>query len=201
MKYSPSTKTRKNNQSSYGARKSQNGTYGVATTIQLKDNRPEIILQRKLQKMANSMNTDLFPVQKKSSLEEEELLQGKFATTQKQDSIKHQKPDIVQRVPIDYTLTEGIDHPVILAGGIRLQFDTSNGNEARKYLDLMITNYRITIQGKYLISQAIRRSGGANNFVIADRLRLLAWFDHKYGIKMEDVARGGVFEPELGPDL
>ena len=116
-------------------------------------------------------------------------------------SIKQQTSSIVQRVPIDYTLTEGIDHPAIYAGGVRLVFDTSNGNEARKYLDLMITSYRITKEGKYLISQAIRRSAGANNIAIADRLRLSAWFDDRYGIKMEDIARGGLFEPEKGPEL
>ena len=53
---------------------------GGASTFQFEDNRPEAIVQRKLQKMANDQFNK--PVQKQE-LEEEELLQGKFEPVQK----------------------------------------------------------------------------------------------------------------------
>ena len=53
-----------------------------ASTFQFVDNRPEAIIQRKLQKMANDQFNK--PIQKQE-LEEEELLQGKFKTIQKQE--------------------------------------------------------------------------------------------------------------------
>ena len=115
-------------------------------------------------------------------------------------SMKQHESNVVQRFPLDYTLLEGIDHPAIHAGGVRLQFDTSRGTEARKYLDLMITNYRIREKGKFLISKAIRSSPATDIKAIADRQRLSEWFDHTYHITNGDHARG-FLEPELGPDL
>ena len=49
------------------------------------DHRPETLLQRKLHQMANKDAGHMLPVQQKSALEEDELLQGKFNTTQRQE--------------------------------------------------------------------------------------------------------------------
>lgn len=58
-------------------KESSNKKSGAADTIQLIDNRPETIMQRRLQEMANNQFAQ--PVQKQE-IEEEELLQGKFKT-------------------------------------------------------------------------------------------------------------------------
>ena len=60
--------------------KKSNGEYA----FQFVDNRPETLSQRKLIQMANSTKEPL-PLQMKAALEEEELLQGKFAPIQKQE--------------------------------------------------------------------------------------------------------------------
>jgi hypothetical protein len=51
-------------------------------TFQFADNRPEAVLQAKLQEMANNQFSK--PIQKQE-LEKEKLLQGKFETVQKQE--------------------------------------------------------------------------------------------------------------------
>ncbi len=115
-------------------------------------------------------------------------------------SLKQKESKTVQRAPVDFRIHEGVDHAAVLPDGLRFQFDTSRGTEARTYLDVWIINHRVREKGLFLISQAIKSSPAANNTEIADRLRLSDWFDHKYNIKSSDHARG-FLEPELGPDL
>ncbi len=60
------------------------------TKSRIIDHRPETLVQRKLYQMANHYADRSLPIQKKSALKEEELLQGKFKITQRKKTAPHE---------------------------------------------------------------------------------------------------------------